>query len=455
MTGIWEVVRRSKHGPIMRERDFRQKRLLPKAEEMVRDYAISRDPENPVPEDDALADKLFEAALELLLAVGCFVRENNRIIEFSRAELNEALAFARSEVRFGHGVDQRIASHRTVEDATHPVLWMGMPACTISQSLYFPAVQSHLAEPLCDVVSAPYLSEIDGWIIDRSDASEYLAARRMAIMQRQAFERAARPGTAVLNQLPGEIGTVGLLGASQDLDPGHGYRTGTMAELRIDPDELARAAFLQDWNANIGLTSAPRIGEGAHSPEIAAVLSVAHVLFGALACKANFFVLRPTHVHGNNTHREVMWSLNIAGQALARCTEFVTFAELSTRHGPVTKPCILESAAWALGVMASGYQPAFIGFAGGATPNASNPLDSRLVAEVALAVTGLSRERASELCQLLLGKYEDTLAEPELGRGFDEIYSLDSREPKPETVGHYQRMKGELADLGVPFEATT
>ena len=45
MVAIWEVVRRSKQGPIMREADFDLKRLVPKVREVVEKYGIKFDRE--------------------------------------------------------------------------------------------------------------------------------------------------------------------------------------------------------------------------------------------------------------------------------------------------------------------------------------------------------------------------------------------------------------------------
>lgn len=454
MIGIWEVIRRSKHGPIMREEDFDLKRLVPKAREVVKEYGIELSHETPVPMDDAMADAVFQAAIDLFLDVGCFVKENNRVIEFSREELEQALAFAPSEVWFGEGRDARLAKHRVIEDPTRPLLWTSATTWAISQDVYFPMVETYLSNPLCDVINAPTLAVIDGVEIGVGDATEYFGATRIARMHLEARRRVGRPGMPVMNQTPCGVQAIGLLGASHILSPRDGYYIAPVSELKMDPDRLVKAAFLQDWNANIGLLFAPIVGGMAGGPATAAVITTAYWFLGALTSKTNYYLSFPLHMIGtNNTHREVMWAINIAGQALARNSNFVSFTQLFTRHGPLTDLCIYESTAWALGVMASGYQPSYIGFAGGGKTNRANPLDSHLVAEVVLAVTGMSREQANDLCLKFLEKYEDKLLpDQDLGKTFPELYDLETRKPNPETLEHYKRMKDELASMGIPFK---
>ena len=453
MVGIWEVVRRSKHGPIMREEDFDLKRLVPKAREMVKKYDIKIDRDAPVPSDDAMADRLFQAGMELFLEVGAFVIENNRVIEFTQAELNEALEFAPSEVHVGEGRDARVIKQRKIEDPSRPILWTTYATWAVSQDVYYPMVEAYLSDPLCDVINAPTLSVVDGVEIGVGDATEYYGASRIAQMHREARRRVGRPGMPVLNQTPCGVEAIGMLAAARHLNPTDGYYVAPVSELRLDPDRLTKAAFLQDWNANIGLLFSVILGGMAGGPETSAVVNVAYWFLGALTSKTQYFVAFPLNMMGvNSTHRDTLWTINISGQAIFRNSNFVSFTQLFTRHGPFTKLCIYESTAWALGALASGFQPSYIGFAGGGKLNRANPLDSHLIAEVCLGVAGMSREKANELCLKFNEKYEDKLLpDQDLGKTFPELYDLETRQPLPETVDHYKRMKDELASEGIPF----
>ena len=452
MVGIWEVVRRSKQGPIMREADFDLQRLVPKSREVVQKYGIKFNRETPVPMDDAMADAVFAAAIEFFLEVGCFVKGNNRVIEFTRQELDEALEFAPSEVLFGEGRDARLAKSRSVEDPSRPLLWASSVG-SVSQDLYFPLMETVLSNPLYDMAGGDSLAHIDGVEIGIGDATEYFGATRIARMLVEVRRRVGRPGLPIANQTSCGVTAMGMLAALEYLSPRDGYFVATISELRLDPDRLTKAAMLQEWNANIGLLFCTLFAGMAGGPETSAVINVAYWFLGALAVKSNYYSSFPLHMMGtNSTHREVMWVANMSGQAIARNTNFVSFGHIYTRHGPRTELCIYESVAALLGIMASGYHPAFMAAASGGRLNQSNPLDVHLVAEVALATFGMSRQKANELCLEFLDKYEDKLLpDQDLGKTFPELYDVETRQPLPETVEQYKRMKDELADIGIPF----
>ena len=65
MISFFEVLDRAMTGPHCPESDFEMKVLFPKIQEVVSKYDIKYDPDNPVPADDTLADRVFQAGLPL------------------------------------------------------------------------------------------------------------------------------------------------------------------------------------------------------------------------------------------------------------------------------------------------------------------------------------------------------------------------------------------------------
>ena len=62
MIGFWEVVRRSESGPLVKEKDFdMQVGML--ARQMVEKHGIKYDPQQVIPADDDLADRVYRAGL--------------------------------------------------------------------------------------------------------------------------------------------------------------------------------------------------------------------------------------------------------------------------------------------------------------------------------------------------------------------------------------------------------
>ena len=453
MTAIQEVVHRSKQGPAMREEDFDLQRLVPKAREVVKKYGIKYDAETPVPFDDEMADAVYQAALEFFVDVGCYVKKNNRVIEFSRTEVEEAIAGVPEEVWFGEGRDARLAKHRRVEDPTRPLLWAAVSTWRVTQEMYYPMGEAFLSNPLCDITAAAFLAQIDDVEIGVGDATEYFGATRIAEMSLELRRRVGRPGMAIMNQTPCGVEAIGMLAAARRLSPRDGYFIAPVSEMRMDPDRLTKTAFLQDWQANRGLLFSPIFGGMAGGPETTAVMMTAYWLLGAATSKCDYFVPGTLHMMGvNNTHRQVMWAVNLSGQAIARNTHAISFDHIFTRHGAGTDLCIYECVAALVGIVASGFHPAFIGFAGGGKLDVGNPLDTQLIAEVAGAIVGMSREEANELCLRFLERYEEQLfPNQDLGKTFPEVYDLEARRPRPEMVDHYHRMKQQVADMGIRF----
>jgi methylamine--corrinoid protein Co-methyltransferase len=79
-------------------------------------------------------------------------------------------------------------------------------------------------------------------------------------------------------------------------------------------------------------------------------------------------------------------------------------------------------------------------------------LEARFSAEVAHAVSGMSREEGNEIVVRLLKIYEPKIQEKDVGRPFDEVYDPVSVKPTIEWEDIYREVKDELFKLGIPFD---
>jgi methylamine--corrinoid protein Co-methyltransferase len=86
MIGFWDVIDRSESGPLFKEKQF-DMQLSGVARRLAQKYDIRYDPQQVVPDDDNLADRLYQAALDLILEVGVYCRDTGRLMQFSRAEV--------------------------------------------------------------------------------------------------------------------------------------------------------------------------------------------------------------------------------------------------------------------------------------------------------------------------------------------------------------------------------
>ncbi len=95
MLSFWDVVERCDQGERMEEGDY-DLLLWKHVSELVKKYDIRFNPEQVIPNDDSLADRAFEAAMELFVRIGFYCLDTNRVVRFTRDEILGAMAQAPS-----------------------------------------------------------------------------------------------------------------------------------------------------------------------------------------------------------------------------------------------------------------------------------------------------------------------------------------------------------------------
>ena len=113
---LWEILQRSYTGPHCEEDEFLPRKFTPKLEEVIKKYEIKYDHENPVPADDDLSDRVWQAGWELFRDVGLYNTDTHRIIQVSEDEIKEALYLTKGEYWVGAGKDAVLWRHRQIED---------------------------------------------------------------------------------------------------------------------------------------------------------------------------------------------------------------------------------------------------------------------------------------------------------------------------------------------------
>ena len=62
---LWEMIERSKTGPHMEEDEFLPRLFTPTLKKLIKKYEIAYDSQTPVPTDDNMADRIWQAAWEM------------------------------------------------------------------------------------------------------------------------------------------------------------------------------------------------------------------------------------------------------------------------------------------------------------------------------------------------------------------------------------------------------
>lgn len=448
-----EITKRAQSGPYMKESEF-DLMLTKRIRDLVKKYGIQWDANNLVPADDDLADRVFQAGLELFCEVGVYCQTSERLIKFSRDEVLEILALAPSEVKLGSGKDQVVMHHRNVEDPRRAIMHSG-PTGTPATEKYHPLILFSCAqEPLVDCLGAGSVSTYHGEQIIPGTPLEILGARRDATVAREAVRMAGRPGMHI-NDVAVPLTCAGKMAAydpESGLRPTDGILVSQMVEMKTDFDQLSRVAWLNNTGGVRVDLMTPLIGGLGGRAEGTAVVSVADHLLGVVLYDADYHMFSLTHLnYVNNTDPMGIWIQAEVGQALARNTPIICLNDIYVLSGPGTKELLYECAAGAIVGTVSGFNMQGAGTTGGFKADHTTGLEARFIAEVSRQTLGWTRQQASQVIPEIMKRYIGTLKEPNRGRSFPEVYDVETVEPKQEWLEMYHQVKADLETLGLKF----
>lgn len=452
---MWEIMERASNGPFCEEEEFTTKLFMPKMKEVVKKYDIQFDPQAPVPYDDDLADRVWQAALEFFLEVGVYNVDTHRRILISRDELEEALYHAPGRYWVGAGRELRQWEHRQIEDRCPPFcIFSGDITC--DEEIFLPMSIAYIQEPLADGVCAPILEDSMGMAIKSGTPTELAGVVEHATLLRSAARLAGRPGIflVAVGTAQSDTGQVAVSDDQWGVRHSDARLIGALTELKIDNELLNKIVHCMQYGCFIGCLSGAIYGGYAGRAEGTAVLETVYHLVGLTLYQASFQQSFPFHLHWTaNTSRELLWVVSVVHQALARNSRILSTSNGFTNAGSGTEMVLYEAAAHGLASTVSGGDLWEIGVAHNKYRNYATPLEARLACEVghAAARQGLARAQANQIVLRLLEKYEHRLADAPKGKPFQECYDVRTARPMPWYLELYHQVKGEIADMGVQF----
>jgi methylamine---corrinoid protein Co-methyltransferase len=448
-----EIVKRAQSGPYMKESDFDLK-VIKRIKELVKEKGIKYDPNVLCPADDDMADRVWEAGLQLFLEFGAYCQTTERCIRFTRDEVMDILAQVRNEITLGTGKDAVVMRHRGVEDPQRATMHSG-PTGTPCSERYHPLILLSCAqEPLVDCLGAGSVSTYFGEKIIPGTPLEILGARRDASVAREAVRMAGRPGMHI-NDVAVPLTCAGKMAACDPqagLRPSDGILVSQMVEMKTDYDQLSRVAHLYNVGGVTVDLMTPLIGGLGGAAPGTAIVSVADHLLGVVLYDADYHMFSLTHLrYVNNTDPLGLWVNAMVGQALARNSRIVALNDVYVISGPGTRELLYECAAQAIVGTVCGFNMQGAGTTGGFKADHTTGLEARWIAEVSRASLGLKRQDAAALAAELLKCYQDTLANPNRGKPFNEVYDVETVQPKEEWLAMYYDVKEDVARLGLKF----
>lgn len=455
---MWDIWERAEEGPICPAKDFDLKVVAAKTRELVKKYDIKYDPERVVPTDDDLIDRIYEAGVELLAEAGVLCADTEKVIQFTREEIEDTLDLYPGRVTLGEGQEAVEWLHRGIEDWREPRITGGLVASPVSEGIMPLVYEAYAREPALDLFAPGTPSTVRGKVVKPGTPLEMYAEKLHVATIREAFRRAGRPG------LP-TSGThyIADMAPVAAMQPRY-YRPSDClilvleVQMKVNLGKLCFAEAIHDYGAQSFGTGTGFMGGLFGGPEGTAIGLVAETL-------AAYMVYRPAYcgtfaadmMYGpGSTDRKPLWISTHAQAALARNTKLVweSNAPYACHAGAGTEMYFREMAVAPIAQVPCGGHPVHgCGEDGIGLDAFGGPLDTRFVQDVTHAAMKLTRAEANAVVQALLAKTEPRVQarDPEKGKTFQELNDLDSLQPTAEHVALYEQMKKELEDLGLDF----
>lgn len=457
MISFWDAVERCDKGERMKETDY-DLLLWQRVSELVKKHEIHFDRDRVVPSDDGLADRAFEAAMELFLDIGFYCLDTERVARFTREEVEDVLRHAPSHYVWGEGKDQRLSEARDVEDSRDPSCTFSALGVPVPEELFVKVCQSLAMEPLADSFCGPsLLSTFRGIPIKAGHPIEVAAAIWDVSKRREAARLAGRPGLGIYALISCAESTAAILAAAREQFGAlktDVTQNGVIAELKVDFARMNKVPFQLESGSGIAGLYGPLMGGYAGGAEGTMVTLIAHFFVGLLAFRADYHIPFPIDIHQVcNTTAEMLWLVSVYSQAIARNTHLVNLSVAMAAAGPSTEMLFYEMAAHAAASAVSGANLVLGGIARDKNPERVSSLEIRAGAEVGHIVTrmGLSRNEVNKIVTNLLSRYEKDIPNAPLGKKFGEIYDLERIAPTEEYLGIYQKVRGELIEMGLDY----
>jgi methylamine--corrinoid protein Co-methyltransferase len=288
MLDFFEIIRRSLNGPYYSEQDFDMKVFVPKLRQVVKKYGLHWDGKTPIPNDDQLADDVFQAALELCVDTGTYCTDTSRVIRFTIEELLEALRDAPSQPFFGEGRDRKAMLARKPESSDPPYCYVGAGGATCSsEDVFVRLVEGYCRNPLSDSITCPTLTKINGMDIETGSPLELLACIRAVELGRVALRRAQRPGLPIMNSIATAVTDTAKIAASEfGLRDSDCWVIGFSAEFKVKFERMNEVAYILSRGGQLLGEAGPILGGYAGGPEGVAVVGVAYIFWAILDRKS-------------------------------------------------------------------------------------------------------------------------------------------------------------------------
>lgn len=449
---FYEFVKMAETGLIMPVSKF-DIQVFKEATSLVKEHDIKFNSDSVVPTDRGLIKDVFDAGLELLLRVGLLCTNTERVIKFTKQDVDERMAMQPREMSMGEGTDAATMYQRDLEDKRPPFI-VGAPfSIPISEAVLVKLYEALVSEPLIQAYWTGVLEDIQGMTVRGGSPMEMHAEIANIFAFRAASLMAGRPGITLLGK--GMSTAQAHIGATMYNRKTEPQFVSLFPELKTDFGMLCKASHFMDCGFPIQGWASGFSGGYAGGIEGATIAGVANalaqfVLFGVGFVGLSIFAITDI----GQSRRDLLWGVNLQGAALNSHGFMTANVPYTVHAGPCTPMCFYETAACSIGHTAVGSNLGGVASREGKKTDYVAPLDARFMAEVGYASTGMKLEDANEIVKQILPQFEKHIQSGNIpaGKKFQECYDLRTLKPIDEYVLLYKNAKRELENLGIPFK---
>ena len=451
-----EMLQRFRDSESVAQKDWDNKIVPQTVRSILKKYELQKtyNPDIPVNQDMELADRFFEAGLELAETIGVFCTDTETVLKFSREELLQGLKEAPSELVLGSGSDRVVLKARAPEAETEPLFCTSL-SIQIDEDLYVPLVENLVGSKSIDILQGPSIDTIYGHPAFSETPFETAAGIREAELRHEALRNAGRPGMPMMG-MSSSVTEYGFMVGFPAAAVAQPYNP--MIGIGLQPSEiktnycnfnkvLTTAAF-----GGLLRTGCPSmIGGYSGPPEGSTIANIAsdiiqYALFGTDISNCSMFDVRQNTV----CNRPGLWSMSVSVQATSRNTHTILDKIINQSAGPCTEDILYTCAAGLITTSVSGMElTTGPRSAGGAMKNYLTPLEAWFCGDVFKAAAKLDLSKALELVQYCLTKYEAQVDNQPVGKSIYECYDMKTMKPSAEWADMERKVREDLRIRGL------
>ena len=455
MLSFLEVMERVTNGPMMTAKEYDMKVFIPAVKKAVKKYDIKFDPENPCPADDDLADRIYQAAVDLYADCGSYCTDTQRNIRFTREEIEQAVYECPKVVYFGEGPDRVEWRGRMPDDNTLPNCHVGSGTET-TEDIALKMVEAYANISKATTCSVPAVTNVGHLKSQAGSPIETLAGINMMRLGREGHRRAGRPGMPIIDHVSTCAAGISTIAASNPdfgARKSDGWIIAPHAEFKINYSSLNQVAYFTNWGANIGQEAGPILGGYAGGPEGTAITTLAYAFHGILIVRATYHLTYPIQMFPVcSTTPGMIYVISTSSQAFARNIGAPYYALGYASAGAATRQYFLEAAAYLAAIQSSGIGVEDVHPNKAVGINQALPIDSEFSCSFAHGNIGITRKDANKIIKKLQKIYLPTIKDAPKGRGMLECYDMETMQPDNELLQVYDDAIKELKGLGLNFK---